>query len=324
VGCDGARSAVRRALGWELQGRTYPLRLALADVRIDDDRDALPWPRVAHRDRGALAALRVSRGVWRLIFDVEGDDVGDLAPRVEEVLGAGPFEVCWSSTFRIHRRAAPRFHEGRVAIAGDAAHLVSPAGGQGMNSGIEDANDLAWTLAEALRGGDPEALLAAWDAERRGAVLGTVAHTTDVLTRGFLLAPAFVRGLSIRAAMKAFETPSLRRRVLMRLAMLDGRYTSGRVAGAGGLRAPNVRWGEGRVHDLAIRAPVVFRFGEHAPEVGGHLAGAALARAWGARMGELAMLRPDGYLGYLGPDPDALARCVGSAVYSSRSASFSW
>jgi 2-polyprenyl-6-methoxyphenol hydroxylase-like FAD-dependent oxidoreductase len=77
----------------------------------------------------------------------------------DDLLGAGPVEVLWASRFRIQRRASPRFRVGRVLLAGDAAHVHSPVGGLGMNAGIQDAANLAWKLAYALRGGDQERLL---------------------------------------------------------------------------------------------------------------------------------------------------------------------
>jgi 2-polyprenyl-6-methoxyphenol hydroxylase-like FAD-dependent oxidoreductase len=95
---------------------------------------------------------------------VSDDEVRD---RVRETLADGPSENVWSSRFRIHLRSRPRFRVGRIVLAGDAAHIHSPAGGMGMNGGIQDAHNLAWKLAAALDGGDTERLLESYDVERR-------------------------------------------------------------------------------------------------------------------------------------------------------------
>jgi 2-polyprenyl-6-methoxyphenol hydroxylase-like FAD-dependent oxidoreductase len=273
VGCDGAHSTVREGLGLELEGKTYPARLLLADVGIADARDALPWPRTTTRNQVALGALRVEAGMWRVIAAVErdvtdeqataADHVGEL---VDTVLGAGPFDLLWSSVFRIHCRTSPRFRDGRVLLAGDAAHINSPAGGQGMNSGIQDAHNLAWKLARVLAGAPAEPMLASYEAERRPAILTNVDRYTDLLTRGILLAPSRVRRSVLTLGRLVLGTSALTgrfftSRLMRRAGMLDTRYrASPIVSGRGallGARAPNVRLARAgaslRLHALAAR-----------------------------------------------------------------------
>jgi 2-polyprenyl-6-methoxyphenol hydroxylase-like FAD-dependent oxidoreductase len=273
VGCDGAHSTVREGLGLPLEGKTYPARLLLADVAIGDARDALPWPRTTVRNQVALGALRIESGVWRVIAAVERDvtddqatsapHVGDL---VDTVLGPGPFDLVWSSVFRIHCRTSPRFREGRVLLAGDAAHINSPAGGQGMNSGIQDAHNLAWKLARVLAGASVEPMLASYEAERRPAILTNVDRYTDLLTRGILLSPSPVRRSVLTLGRLALGTSALTGRfltgrLLRRAGMLDTRYrASPIVSGRGallGARAPNARLVRDgtplRLHELAGR-----------------------------------------------------------------------
>jgi 2-polyprenyl-6-methoxyphenol hydroxylase-like FAD-dependent oxidoreductase len=273
AGCDGAHSTVREVLGLSLEGKTYPARLLLADVGIGDARDALPWPRTTTRDQVALGALRIETGMWRVIAAVERDvsdeqatsahHVGEL---VTTVLGPGPFDLRWSSVFRIHCRTSPRFRDGRVLLAGDAAHINSPAGGQGMNSGIQDAHNLAWKLARVLAGASAEPMLASYEAERRPAILTNVDRYTDLLTRGILLAPSAVRRSVLTLGRLALGTSALTGRfltgrLLRRASMLDTRYhASPLISGRGalvGARAPNVRLARDgtslRLHELAAR-----------------------------------------------------------------------
>jgi 2-polyprenyl-6-methoxyphenol hydroxylase-like FAD-dependent oxidoreductase len=227
VGCDGAGSSVREALGLPFEGRTYRSEPMLADVALDDRRDELPWPRIEDGGGGFTAAIRLRAGLWRIIHleprsQAEGGEVRDedVQRRVDAVLGAGPVEVVWSSRFRIHRRASPRFRRGRVLLAGDAAHVHSPVGGQGMNAGIQDAADLAWKLAAALGGGDVDRLLASYEVERRAVVVGSVSAFTDVLTRVYLLVPSWVRRLVFGVQRTALRLPVVHRAALRRLSMI--------------------------------------------------------------------------------------------------------
>jgi hypothetical protein len=114
--------------------------------------------------------------VWRIDWQVPGDfDLeeerrsGALDERVRAVVGDRPYEVVWLSAYRFHQRLASTFLLGRTLLAGDAAHLMSPFGARGLNSGIQDAENAAWKLAFVVRGWAGDALLASYDAERRAA-----------------------------------------------------------------------------------------------------------------------------------------------------------
>ena len=215
VGCDGAHSTVRTSLGWELQGKTYPSRVLLADIRIRDERDQLPWPRFAPVREHVLAALRYQAEHWRIISTLKENETEQTAlessaidQRVNQLFGAGSHEHLWSSVFQIHCRTSPHFRRERVLLAGDAGHINSPAGGQGMNSGIHDAHNLAWKLARVLAGAEAETLLASYEVERREAVIKNVGRYTDFLTRFGLLAPGFVQK-AVRALVRAASTTRL-------------------------------------------------------------------------------------------------------------------
>ncbi|HEY7638009.1 MAG TPA: FAD-dependent monooxygenase, partial [Gemmatimonadales bacterium] len=320
VGCDGAHSAVRGALGWSLEGKTYPTRLMLADVRLPDQRNELPWPRFASVSNGVLAAIRIEPELWRIIAtlapEAREEDVTrepEIAVQVQLLFGSGPFELVWADVFRIHCRNSPHFRQGRVLLAGDAAHLNSPAGGMGMNSGIQDAHNLAWKLARAIEGGpagsdradrpwrdapggktDREALLASYEEERRPAVVTNVDRYTDLLTRGVLLAPPLVRTLFLGAAGIAVRQRALMRRAGPRMAMLDTRYCSRLIIGSGrwlGARAPDgvLRRGDGgevRLLDLASREAALLLFDDgrlprwDVPQVQGLLSGIPRLRVY--------------------------------------------
>jgi 2-polyprenyl-6-methoxyphenol hydroxylase-like FAD-dependent oxidoreductase len=349
VGCDGAHSTVRERLGLALEGKTYPTRLLLADVRVADARGALPWPRVSTQDGGVLGGLKLEPGLWRLIASVtpavtdeQATAVPSVTPLVETLLGPGPFELAWASTFRIHCRTSPAFRRDRVLLAGDAAHINSPAGGQGMNSGIQDAHNLAWKLARALAGGREDALLASYEAERRPVILANVDRYTDLLTRAVLLAPRAVRLGVLALARVAVGQPLAWRRLLRRAGMLDTRYgASPLISGDGrllGARAPDARVTcEGaplRLHDLAARDAALLLFddgrlpGWNVADVSAplrQLPGLAVVRvvrtrgsarpgdvvdvegavwrSWKPRSGTAALVRPDGHIGWMARRP---------------------
>jgi 2-polyprenyl-6-methoxyphenol hydroxylase-like FAD-dependent oxidoreductase len=278
VGCDGASSFVREALRLPFDGITYSTRPMLADVRIDDGRDSLPWPRLFNGHGGLTVAIRLEARLWRIIrlesSREKDDDVpeSEVGVRVAEVLGSGAFELVWASRFRIHLRSSPRFRVGRVLLAGDAAHIHSPVGGQGMNAGIQDAHNLAWKLAAALRGGDVERLLDSYDVERRAVVVGSVSTYTDLLTRVLLLPPPFIRATVFFLLRAMLRIRRVRTRMLRRTTMINLGYPASPILDAAercaGLRLPNVvvRSPDGksvRLYDLLACGPTMLDVTEH-------------------------------------------------------------
>jgi 2-polyprenyl-6-methoxyphenol hydroxylase-like FAD-dependent oxidoreductase len=358
VGCDGAHSTVRAQLGWRLEGRTYPARILLADVRLADSRDLLPWPRVASFRKSGLGALRYQDQHWRIIHPIHPKEAAEgvtsepvLGAMVERLFGPGPFETRWVSVFQIHCRTSQRFRQGRVMLAGDAAHINSPAGGQGMNSGIEDAHNLAWKLARTLEGGSDE-LLTSYEQERRGAVLTNVDRYTDFLTRAFLLAHPWMRALFLLLARSAISLPFVRERVALRAGMLDTRYChSVVIRGRGrwlGRRAPDgdLLTPDGaklRLLDLSARDAALLLFDdgrlphwdrqavqshlEHVPHLrvipilqpdspaaGWRDPDGSVWRAWGATGATAALVRPDGFVGWMDRRPSLAELQTGVAV----------
>lgn len=228
VACDGARSTVREQLSISLAGETYDTRITLADIEAPG-LDDLPFPRISTR-HGLALGIRIGGGLWRLILPFRGSRGGAANDRIEEaaidlfppVTSRSDYATVWQSEFTIHRRVAGEFVRGRIALAGDAAHLNSPVGGQGMNAGIQDAEALAHALGHALDAGEP-APLERYAHERRARVEGNVNRFTDRLTRVLLLG----QGRAIRPALflarQALRLPPVRRRLLERVSMLDQR-----------------------------------------------------------------------------------------------------
>ena len=182
VGADGAHSAVRKALGLRFEGAPYPANFLLADCKLDW---ALGYDRLNLFMRGqAFAAFLPLKGreLVRVIAMVrpqpgERSDVahGSTPATIAEVEAAFRrasgmevrlYDPVWTTNYRISHRGADRYRVGRVLIAGDAAHIHSPAGGQGMNTGLQDAANLAWKLVLTLKGGASDSLLESYHSER--------------------------------------------------------------------------------------------------------------------------------------------------------------
>ena len=174
AGCDGASSRVRHVMGVEFPGGTYQQLFYVADVETSgpvtdgklhvdlDDADFLAVFPLAGRGRARLIGTVRDERAARL-GTLKFDDVKD---RAIEQLALKVEAVNWFSTYRVHHRVTDHFRKGRAVLLGDAAHIHSPVGGQGMNTGIGDAVNLAWKLAAVLRGRAPDRLLDSYEAER--------------------------------------------------------------------------------------------------------------------------------------------------------------
>lgn len=195
VGCDGAHSIVRHTLGASFAGETLNSDWMLADVHMrgyscPDSEVSVHW----HRD-GVFIIFPISPGRYRMIADLPASGLDHPAsPTLEEVQAIidrrGPpglvaFDPIWLTTFRINGRKVSSYRWGRVFLAGDAAHVHSPAGGQGMNTGMQDAFNLAWKLAMVIHGTCGERLLDSYSPERSAVgdeVLKTAGRMTAVGT----------------------------------------------------------------------------------------------------------------------------------------------
>jgi 2-polyprenyl-6-methoxyphenol hydroxylase-like FAD-dependent oxidoreductase len=188
VGCDGARSAVRHLLNLPFEGAEYKDSFLLADVETNETFPANEM-QLCPSERGPLAIFPMSATRRRIVATIENAE--GTAPSIDLVRkvlaerapsGIEARELHWSSYFRIHHRQVAHLREGRFFVAGDAAHIHSPFGGQGMNTGLQDVWNLIWKLDLVLRGHGSEELLASYSAERRP-VIKQVIETTDFMTK---------------------------------------------------------------------------------------------------------------------------------------------
>ncbi|TWD21295.1 2-polyprenyl-6-methoxyphenol hydroxylase-like FAD-dependent oxidoreductase [Streptomyces sp. T12] len=300
VAADGGRSAVRRAVGTALTGEAVdPLPMLVADVRISGlDRD---WwhlfpPREGEDEFLTLCPLAGTDDFQLVARFTEGTRV-DLSPEaVPRVVAARTHlaaedvtEVLWASDFRPRAALADRFRVGRVFLAGDAAHVHSPAGGQGLNTSVQDAYNLGWKLDAVLSGGADASLLDSYEEERRtvaAAMLGlsTRIHRGEAKRGGATLQ----LDLGYRGSSLSAET----------------RTEPGPVRA--GDRAPDGRVGGVRLFD-AFRGPhwTLLALGTDVPEppAGVRLVRGPSHRTYGTG---LFLVRPDGYVGWAGGTPDGL------------------
>jgi hypothetical protein len=339
AGCDGARSTVREALAIGFPGGTYEGLFYVADVEADGP----TTDGELHVDLDLAEILLVfpmkGSGRVRLVGNVREDPArggreltfDDVSSRAIENLKLKIAKVHWFSTYRVHHRVAHSFREGRTYLLGDAAHIHSPVGGQGMNTGIGDAVNLAWKLAAVLNGGAAPTLLDTYELERIGFARRLVATTDRVFTivtaQGLIA--RFVRTRLVPLVLPLlFRLPVMRTFLFRTVSQTGIRYrTSPLSTGAadgvqGGDRLPWVETGpnEDNFAPLESLAWQVHVYGEPRPG----LADACLplglpihAFAWTPNMsrsglirGALYLVRPDGYVALADSegDPEALRR----------------
>jgi 2-polyprenyl-6-methoxyphenol hydroxylase-like FAD-dependent oxidoreductase len=318
VGCDGTHSMVREAVRVPFEGETYPQSFVLADVHMDWK---LPNDEVQlfFSPDGLVVVAPLPEGCHRIVATVDDARPEPSLPDIQALLDSrGPRaprtrvqEVVWSSRFRVHHKAAARFREGAVFLAGDAAHVHSPAGGQGMNTGIQDAANLAWKLALVLRGQAPGSLLDSYERERRP-VAREVVSTTHRLTRlATMRSPALrrLRNVLIPLAGRAGRLP---RQTATNLAQLDIAYRDG--WSVDGSTTPE-RWapkGDGTLPDLypTLRLVVPEGHEKRAIVEAARFPGVAVRVASRSGLEEAEIVRPDGYIAGRG-SPDDPARLLG-------------
>ncbi|WP_231618561.1 FAD-dependent monooxygenase [Nonomuraea sp. SBT364] len=268
AGCDGSHSTVRKLAGIGFSGVRLTEGFLLADVHADwpvDRAGGHGWP---HRDGPFFALpMREAGGaddLWRLMaYDPTGADgvpgdqeiVERFRRLVPERTGRADIRIkdaVWTSAFRVHRRLADTYRRGRIFLAGDAAHIHSPLGGQGMVTGMGDAENLAWKLALVAHGRAADALLDTYEAERRP-LATEVLRQTSAATRLQVGDSPFMRFLRNRVLVPVANLPAVQRRAGQLASQLWVTYRRGPLGGgAGSRRRP--RPGD-RVPDLACLRP---------------------------------------------------------------------
>lgn len=222
VGCDGAHSTLRDLLRIDFPGRSHRDRFLIADVRAE-----MPFPRDERRfffdppqNPGRTMLVHPQPdGDWRIDWQVPGDtdaeeehESGRLDERIRRVVGDGDYELAWVTAYRFQQRVAERWRSDRAFLAGDAAHLFSPFGARGMNSGVEDAVNLAWRLALVRAGEADDRLLDGYEYERRRAALENLRVTAR--TMRFMAPPTALHRLVRDAILRgSLRSAALRRRV---------------------------------------------------------------------------------------------------------------
>ncbi|WP_108659533.1 FAD-dependent monooxygenase [Acuticoccus kandeliae] len=363
VGCDGAHSKVRSTLGIAFEGEKYPQTFVLGDLEVDWDLTRGRFYRFGDSATGVtLAAVPVAGSPkrYRLSSTLPAGaepPSGDPPPTLEELKamllpylpkGTGLSNLHWSSVYHVSHRIVPEYGRGRAFIAGDAAHIHPPVGGLGMNTGLQDAHNLAWKLALALKGVAAPGLLASYSAERQAVGLDVVESTS--------------RALSAVFARKA-PTPGMRETQLLvgyrdSPIVADDRADAAEAELAAGDRAPNAggltreyvqrpfrlheRFGRGRhvlLGAIGADAGGVDRLAAMAAHLRDRLGTAAAAyaiapaecalmgndplpiladsagefgEAYAARPGMAWLVRPDGYLGWVSGDasPEGLSAAL--------------
>jgi 3-(3-hydroxy-phenyl)propionate hydroxylase len=187
VACDGARSSLRQMVGAEFAGQVFEDQFLIADVKMTAEFPTERWfwfDPPFHAGRSALLH-RQPDDIWRIDLQLHPDadpvverKPENVRPRIARMLGHDKFEFEWISLYKFQCRRMDKFIHGRVLFAGDSAHQVSPFGARGANSGLEDAENLAWKLDRVLRGISPEALLETYHTERSAAADENIREST--------------------------------------------------------------------------------------------------------------------------------------------------
>ncbi|HLZ03103.1 MAG TPA: FAD-dependent monooxygenase [Bradyrhizobium sp.] len=307
VGCDGAHSKVRHLLNLPFAGEAYQDSFLLADVETND---ALPADemQLCPSEFGPLAIFPMSatrRRIVAMIDQVEGD-----APSLELVrkllVERGPRGIearslHWSSYFRIHHRQVARLREGRIFVAGDAAHIHSPFGGQGMNTGLQDAWNLVWKLDLAVRGRGSAQLLESYTAERRPVISGVIA-LTHAMTRALGTRSRVAMVLRNALFPLISRLPPVQRAFVRRLSQLGIDYRGSPIVEGNGERYfdDSLRGGSG------IKSRFLVLTGDDLDAATVQAAKslcnefADIVEQHSARRPGLTLVRPDGYIAYAG------------------------
>jgi len=229
IGCDGAHSVVRKALGIELSGDIYPETTILATTHFPfhERLDGLSNVSYCWKPGGTFSLLRLP-DVWRVsLYPRQGQTVEEaLEPEMQQELlheivpDTGRIEVMQTRPYRIHRRLASSYGQGRVYLAGDAAHLNSPSGGMGMNGGIHDAINLCDKLTEIWHGA-PLELTERYSRQRRKVALETVQEQTAQNRRMMAENDPAARTRYHEQLRRVVETTESHKKFLMRSSMIQ-------------------------------------------------------------------------------------------------------
>ncbi|GIM93951.1 FAD-dependent monooxygenase [Paractinoplanes toevensis] len=324
VGCDGARSAVRKLLGVGFPGEAARNETLMGEMEMGVPAEEIAAGVAAAGETGGRFWLRpVGVGVYSVVVPAAGvsdrsepPTLEDFRQRLRAVAGTdfGVHSPRWLSRFGDATRLADRYRVGRVLLAGDAAHIHPPIGGQGLNLGVQDAFNLGWKLAAQIRGWAPESLLDTYQAERRPVaedVLDNTRAQTELLSAG--AGPRAARRLLTRL----MDFDEVNRYLLEKITGIGIRYDFGAGPDLLGRRLPDIEVKPGRLYDRLHRGRGLLLDRTERLTAGG----------WSDRVDHLAdptaaldvpalLLRPDGHVAWIGDDQhgldEQLARWFGS------------
>ncbi|MEV4330494.1 FAD-dependent monooxygenase [Streptomyces sp. NPDC049597] len=312
VGADGVRSGVRTALGLPFPGASVIRSIVLADVRLAEEPPGLLTVDGAG---GTFAFMAPFGDGWyrvmgwdhtRRVPDSEPVTLDEVRGIARRALGSdfGMHDARWISRFHSDERQAPAYRAGRVFLAGDAAHVHSPAGGQGMNTGLQDAANLSWKLASVIQGlaPDSEGLLDSYQSERHP-VGRTVLRSSGAIVRLAMARTPLRRAVRSLAARLIGNVRPAARKAIGVVSGIGISYGAPRDAHPlTGRRAPDLRLAEGRLYELLRKGEFVLigPADEAAPVIAATPAvpGRVIRAHWASGRGTALLVRPDGYIAW--------------------------
>ncbi|MEX0371028.1 MAG: FAD-dependent oxidoreductase [Tateyamaria sp.] len=352
IACDGARSPIRDMMGLSFDGRVFEDNFLIADVKMTADfpTERWFWFEPPFKDAGQSALLhKQPDDIWRIDFQLGWDIDRDkelkeenVRARVDAMLGDGAeYALEWTSIYTFQCRRMREFRHGRVIFAGDSAHQVSPFGARGANSGVQDADNLAWKLDHVIRGLAPDALLDSYSEERAVAADENILNSTratDFLTPKSDVSMAFRNAVLDLAREHAFARPLVNSGRLSVPCIYDGLSLNGPDALSGpartrpGAPAVDAALADGYLLDRLPGQFVVLELGTGAPSIGSvdgvplyHLSidpgtddptGLVRDRYLGDAAAGVYLLRPDQHIvaRWASPSEDDISGAVRSAL----------
>lgn len=326
VGCDGARSTVRRLLGVAFPGEPARTETLMGEMEVGVPKEEIAAKMAELRETGKSFSLRpFGEGIHQVVVPAAGvsdraepPTLGDFRRQLRAIAGTdfGVHSPRWLSRFGDATRQAERYRVGRVLLAGDAAHIHPPIGGQGLNLGVQDAVNLGWKLAAQIHGWAPDALLDTYEAERHPVAEDVLDNTRAQME---LLSPEPGPQAVRRLLTELMDVDEVNRRLIEKITAIDIRYDFGDGPDLLGRRLRDVEVSQGRLYDLLHRGRGLLLDRTERLTAGG----------WSDRVDRLVdpaaaldapcvLLRPDGHVAWIGDDQhdldDHLSRWFGGPV----------